>query len=115
MRLAASCGILGPEGFNNGREVSHLAPFLCLPFIQTNKTQEAKTMTQPAHKIKIGRIAATIWNNDGFYSVDVSRAYKDNYDAWKSTNSFSQVDLLNLAKCAERAEAWINHKSNSTT
>lgn len=40
-------------------------------------------MSQPAHKIKIGRIAATIWNNDGFYSVDVTRAYKDNYDEWK--------------------------------
>ena len=72
-------------------------------------------MSQPAHKIKIGRIAATIWNNDGFYSVDVTRTYKDNYDEWKSTNSFSQSDLLNLSKCAERAEAWINHKSNSTT
>jgi len=30
-----------------------------------------KQMSQPAHKI--GRIAATIWNNDGFYSVDVKR------------------------------------------
>ena len=80
-----------------------------------NQTQETKHMSQPAHKIKIGRIAATIWNNDGFYSVDVTRAYKDNYDEWKSTNSFSQSDLLNLAKCAERAETWINHKSNSTT
>ena len=70
-------------------------------------------MTQPVYKVKIGRIAATIWNNDGFYSVDVTRAYKDSGDAWKSTNSFSQSDLLNVAKCAERAEAWINQKSAS--
>lgn len=29
---------------------------------------------QPAKKIKIGLITATIWDNDGFYSVDLSRA-----------------------------------------
>ena len=30
---------------------------------------------QPAHKIKIGLITATIWDNDGFHSVDVTRSY----------------------------------------
>lgn len=61
----------------------------------------------PAHKIKLGLITATVWENDGFYSVDLSRAYKTSQGEWQSTNSFAQGDLLNAAKCAERAEIWI--------
>ena len=62
---------------------------------------------QPAHKVKLGLITATVWDNDGFYSVDLSRAYKSNQGEWQSTPSFAQGDLLNVAKCAERAEIWI--------
>lgn len=65
---------------------------------------------QPAHKIKLGLITATIWNNDGFYSVDVSRTYKSSQGEWQSSPSFGQGDLLNLAKCAERAEIWISRQ-----
>jgi hypothetical protein len=32
--------------------------------------------TTPAHKFKIGLVTATIWENDGFHSVDLQRAYK---------------------------------------
>lgn len=62
---------------------------------------------QPAHKIKIGLITATIWENDGFYSIEFSRAYKNNDDDWKSTSGFTHGDLMNVAKCAHLAEAWI--------
>ncbi|SEL40649.1 hypothetical protein [Pacificibacter marinus] len=61
----------------------------------------------PAHKVKLGLITATIWNNDGFYSVDLSRSYKNGQGDWQSTPSFAQGDLLNASKCAERAEIWI--------
>lgn len=66
---------------------------------------------QPEHKVKIGLITATIWNNDGFRGVDFSRSYKNAEGDWKSTTSFGQSDLLNLAKCAERAEIWVSHKA----
>ena len=36
-------------------------------------------------------------------------AYKDNGD-WKSVQGFTQGDLLNVAKCAERAELWITRQ-----
>lgn len=62
---------------------------------------------QPAHKVKIGLITATIWENDGFYSVELSRAYKNADDNWVSTTGFTHGDLLNVAMCAKRAEAWI--------
>ncbi len=68
---------------------------------------------QPAHKLKLGLITATIWDNDGFYSVDVTRSYRDKDGDWKSTTSFSHSDLLNVAKCAERAEIWIGRQINN--
>lgn len=66
---------------------------------------------QPAYKFKIGLITATIWENEGFYSVDISRSYKTNEGEWRSTGSYGHTDLLNVAKCAERAENWISRKT----
>ena len=63
--------------------------------------------SQPEYKFKIGRITATIWNNDGFRTVEITRTYRHKDDAYASSSSFAQADLLNVAKCAERAEAWI--------
>lgn len=68
---------------------------------------------QPARRIKLGRITATIWDNDGSYSVDLSRSYKNDQDEWKNTTGFFHSDLLNLAKCAERAEIWISRQLSS--
>ena len=71
---------------------------------------------QPAFKFKIGLITATIWENEGFYNVDLTRSYKTADGDWKSSSSFGHNDLLNLAKCAERAETWISRKiSNAST
>lgn len=65
---------------------------------------------QPAHKIKLGLTTATIWNNDGNYSVDITRSYKDAQGDWKNTGSLFHSDLLNVAKVAERAEIWISRQ-----
>lgn len=67
---------------------------------------------QPAKKLKIGLITATIWDNGGSYSVDLSRAYRNDAGEWRNTSSFHHSDLLNLAKCAERAEIWIGRQTN---
>ena len=67
---------------------------------------------QPAYKVKLGLITATVWDNDGFCSVDFTRSYKTSEGEWKNTASFAQGDLLNLAKCAERAEVWISRQAN---
>ncbi|SFT93208.1 hypothetical protein [Sedimentitalea nanhaiensis] len=69
--------------------------------------------TQPAYKVRLGLITATVWDNDGFYSVDIARSYKNNEGQWQSTSSYSHSDLLNVAKCAERAEIWIGRKINA--
>ncbi|MBI1220495.1 MAG: hypothetical protein GC186_18345 [Rhodobacteraceae bacterium] len=65
----------------------------------------------PAHKFKIGLITATIWENEGFYSVDIARSYKAGDGNWKSASTFGHNDLLNVAKCAERAETWVARKT----
>lgn len=67
---------------------------------------------QPAQKFKIGLTTATIWQNEGFYTVDLSRSYKSEGGEWRNTSSFHHSDLLNLAKCAERAEIWIGRQVN---
>ncbi|GHA46400.1 hypothetical protein GCM10008927_09510 [Amylibacter ulvae] len=66
----------------------------------------------PIYKFRLGLITATIWENDNFYSVDMTRSYKNSEGQWQNTTSYSHADLLNLAKCAERAENWIARKSN---
>ncbi len=68
----------------------------------------------PVHKVKIGLITAAIWNNGGFYSVDMSRSYKNGEGNWQSSTSFGHADLLNVAKCADRAEIWIARHANDS-
>ncbi|WP_322867735.1 hypothetical protein U5922_016890 [Aquicoccus sp. G2-2] len=67
----------------------------------------------PSHKVRLGLITATIWDNNGFYSVDMSRSYKDANGDWQSTASYAHNDLLNVAKCAERAEIWIARQAHA--
>jgi hypothetical protein len=44
--------------------------------------------------------------------VDFTRSYKDSDGNWKSTASYAHADLLNISKCAERAENWIARQTN---
>ena len=71
---------------------------------------------RPAHEIRLGRIKATIWANQGdngtWYNVTLSRNYKDG-DEWKSSNSFGRDELLTVAKAADLANSWI-HEQNHT-
>lgn len=67
----------------------------------------------PAYKFRLGLITATIWDNDGFYSVDLARSYKNSDGQWQSTASYGHADLLNVAKSAERAENWIARQANA--
>ena len=65
---------------------------------------------KPAHKCRIGFVTATIWENqsngNAFYTVTMSRSYKDGED-YKETDNLGHSDLLNAAKVLTRAEDWI--------
>ena len=64
----------------------------------------------PIHTIRLGRISAAIWSNEGsngtFMSVTITRSYKDG-DDWKQTDSFNRDDLPLVAKVADLAHLWI--------
>lgn len=66
---------------------------------------------RPNHEIKLGRIRASIWTNNGehgpTYSTKFSKLFKDDAGQWKDTDSFSRDDLLLLAKAADQAHSLI--------
>ena len=71
---------------------------------------------RPAHEIRLGRIKATIWANQGdngtWYNVNLSRSYKDG-DEWKSSTSFGRDELLTVAKVADLAHSWIHGQAQA--
>ena len=62
---------------------------------------------QPVKKINDGRITAAIWKNFGekgtFYSVTITRSFKDELGNYKDTDSFSGTDLLIVGRQAVKA------------
>lgn len=77
--------------------------------------QQGGGRSQPAHEVKAGRITATVWLNehDGkpWYSVTISRAYKDGEGKWKQASSFGRDDLLVVAECARQAWLYCTEQS----
>lgn len=75
----------------------------------TQKTHSRKA-NKPAHEIRLGRIKAVIWGNEGEngtrYNVTFTRLYKDD-EGWKDSDSFGRDDLLLQAKVADLAHTWI--------
>jgi hypothetical protein len=68
---------------------------------------------KPASKVSVWPITGTIWRNEGskgaFYSATYERSYKDGADGkYKSSDSFSGVDSLILAKVADLVFMEIN-------
>jgi hypothetical protein len=62
---------------------------------------------QPAAKFRVGYVTATVWLNDKFYNVVVSKSYKDADDNWKDTDQLGHGDICNAVKVLERAEQFI--------
>jgi hypothetical protein len=60
---------------------------------------------RPVAQISVGSIHAAIWRNENhgtpFYNTTFEARYKDGLGEWKTTASFSLMELLALAKCAD--------------
>lgn len=70
---------------------------------------------KPVHEVRLGRVRAAVWENDGakgpMYSVTFSRLYKDaQIGQWADSTSFGRDDLLLLAKVADLAHTWISEQ-----
>ncbi len=76
----------------------------------SNQTSNQSAKQKPAHEIRLGRIKATIWENETDqgtrHNVTVSRLYKDD-DQWKQSASFGRDDLLLVGLVASLATQWI--------
>ncbi len=64
---------------------------------------------KPAAKFRIGWGTATVWENDKFFNVVLSKSYKDG-EEYKDTDQLGHGDLLNASKALERAESWISEQ-----
>ena len=64
----------------------------------------------PVKKLRVGYVTATIWANEGpnskFYTVEISRTYKEGEDL-KNTSSLGHADLLIAANLLQRSNDWI--------
>lgn len=86
------------------------ASLVSRPSLREKRGKVAKG-NAPVHKERIGFVSAAIWTNDsGFYSIKLSRSYKDG-DTIKDTDQLGSADLLNAAKVLQRAEQWIADQS----
>ncbi len=57
----------------------------------------ANAKNKPAAKFRIGYVTATVWKNDDYFNVVLSKSYKDG-DEWKDTDQLGHGDLLNAAQ-----------------
>jgi hypothetical protein len=69
---------------------------------------------EPVKRFRIGFVTVAVWkNNSGdstFYNVTLQVRYKDEAGDWQDSKSLSTDQLLNAAKCLQRAEAWISEQ-----
>lgn len=54
-------------------------------------------MSKPAKKLCVGGVQVAVWQNTGknndFYTVTITRRFKDNSDEWQSSNSLKVNDI----------------------
>jgi hypothetical protein len=75
---------------------------------------------KPSHQVRVGRIQGTVWQNadkDGkpWFSVTISRSYKDNSNPpqWKQATSYGRDDLLTVAEVARLCWLFIAQQNGS--
>jgi len=78
-------------------------------------SQPARQENKPAHEVRLGRIRCTVWRNEHektgtWYSMTLSRSYKDDKGQWKSATSFGRDDLLVIGEVCRRALWWIQEQ-----
>lgn len=73
---------------------------------------------KPAYECRLGRIKCTIWENHHeksgrWFSIVVTRSYKDGAGQWKSAQSFGEADALVVAEAMRCAYLWIHSQKAS--
>ena len=78
---------------------------------EKTNAQKQPAAQPPVAKVRIGLIAASIWErkseNGTFYSVTFERRYRDSEGNFKTSHSYDAQDLLALGKTADLAHSKI--------
>jgi hypothetical protein len=73
------------------------------------------TKQKPVHKLDLNGLRATVWKNQGkngdYYSVQLSRSFRDKKGKWKDTNSFGVRHLAAVRSLLDQAEAFVAAQS----
>jgi hypothetical protein len=77
--------------------------------------QQGSDRKPPAVEFRIGRIRATVWENSHpekgkWFSITLTRSYKDNQGQWRTASSFGRDDLLAVGEVTRMAFHWINRE-----
>jgi hypothetical protein len=73
----------------------------------------------PFDEIRIGVVRAAFWKNetsnssDPWYSLTLSRLYKNQEGAWQSSGTFRQRDLPSLVKVISDSFLWFGSNVNT--
>jgi hypothetical protein len=91
-------------------------------FVAKKNGTEAKAVadpsgnrTPPPAEFRCGRLRATVWKNHSdtngdWYSVTLTRSYKDGEGQWKTATSLGRDDLLLAGEVLRMAYHWINRQ-----
>jgi hypothetical protein len=73
--------------------------------------------TPPVHECRVGRIRGIVWRNDGqegpWFSVNITRSYKDGAGNWKTATSYGRDDLLVVAEVSRLCWLWIAQQAGT--
>lgn len=76
----------------------------------TSKKHTASVL-KPAKTIRAGACRATIWENQGpdgpFYSVALTRSFRDVSGNWRNSSNFNERQLEELMNAALKAKQWL--------
>ena len=77
-----------------------------------NATKDETAKSKPAHKVRLGSLSVTIWQNafdEGkpTYRAHIVKSYRDSKGVWQETTAFRLDDLVLVADLARRAADWI--------
>lgn len=66
---------------------------------------------KPVQMFRLGRIKAAIWANQkqgrNWYTITVSRSYRDEHGGWQDTGGFTLSDIPLVSKVLEHAYTYL--------
>jgi hypothetical protein len=80
-------------------------------------SEKKKEPVKPVHEVRLGKIRASVWGNrtNGatWYSITLSRLYKDKEGKFQQAESFGPEDLPTLTALAAELQRWYFGQSSN--